>query len=88
MSAGAALVLQSVKNPPTVQETWVPALVRQDATGKGNGNPLQYSYLGNLMDRGVSQTATHRTARVGNDLASKPPPLKCYKPKAHPFVSK
>ena len=79
---------QMVKNLLAMQETWVQSLVWEDAAGKGNGNPLQYSCLGNPMDRGVWQAATHRTARVGKDLASKPPPLKCYRPKAHPSVSK
>ena len=27
--------------------------------GEGNGNPLQYSWLGNLMDRGAWQAAVH-----------------------------
>ena len=27
--------------------------------GKGNGNPLQYSYLENPMDRGAWQAAVH-----------------------------
>ena len=27
--------------------------------GEGNGNPLQYSCLENLMDRGVLQTTVH-----------------------------
>ena len=27
--------------------------------GKENGNPLQYSCLGNLMDRGAWHTTTH-----------------------------
>ena len=27
--------------------------------GKGNGNPLQYSYLGNPMDRGAWWATTH-----------------------------
>ena len=31
--------------------------------GEGNGNPLQYSCLGNLMDRGAWQTAVHGLAR-------------------------
>ena len=26
---------------------------------EGNGNPLQYSYLGNLMDRGAWQATVH-----------------------------
>ena len=27
--------------------------------GKGNGNPLQYSFLGNPMDRGAWQATVH-----------------------------
>ena len=27
--------------------------------GGGHGNPLQYSYLANLMDRGTLQTTVH-----------------------------
>ena len=27
--------------------------------GEGNGNPLQYSCLGNLMDRGAGQAMVH-----------------------------
>ena len=39
-----------------------------------NGNPLQYSCLENLMDIRACQTTVHGTARVGHDLATKPPP--------------
>jgi len=35
-------------------------------TGEGSGNPLQYSYLENPMDRGAWQVTVH-------DLATKPP---------------
>ena len=28
--------------------------------GVGNGNPLQYSFLGNPMDRGACQATVHR----------------------------
>ena len=31
--------------------------------GEGNGNPFQYSYLGNPMDRGAWQTTVHRVAQ-------------------------
>ena len=31
--------------------------------GGGHGNPLQYSCLGNPMDRGVWQTAAHEVAK-------------------------
>ena len=30
--------------------------------GEGNGNPLQYSCLGNSRDRGVWQATVHRVA--------------------------
>ena len=54
---GASLVAQSVKNLPATQETVcnsedagsIPGSER--STGEGNGNPLQYSCLGNSMDR-------------------------------------
>ena len=48
----------------------IPGLGR--STGEGNGNPLQYS-LKNPMDRGVCQAIVHGVARVGHDLATKPP---------------
>ena len=31
--------------------------------GEGNGNPLQYSYLENPMDRGAWQAAVHGVAK-------------------------
>ena len=31
--------------------------------GGGNGNPLQYSYLGNLTDRGAWQATVHGVAK-------------------------
>ena len=42
--------------------------------GKGNGFPLQYSCLGNPMDRGAWRATVHGIARVGHDSATKPPP--------------
>ena len=35
--------------------------------GGENGNPLQYSSLGNPMDRGAWRAAVHRVTRVGHD---------------------
>ena len=50
----ASLVTQLVKNLPTMQETQeIPGSKR--SPGVGNGNPLQYSCLGNPMDRGAWQ---------------------------------
>ena len=47
----------------------VPAWGRSFA--EGNGNPLQYSCLGNLIDRGAWQAAVHGVARTRNDLVTK-----------------
>ena len=39
--------------------------------GGGHGDPLQYSYLENPMDRGTWRAAAHRVQqRVGHDLAA------------------
>ena len=50
----------------------IPGLGR--SSGEGNGNPLQYSCMENPMDRGAWQATVHGIARVGHDLATKPPP--------------
>ena len=42
--------------------------------GEGNGNPLQYSCLGDPMDRGAWRATVHRIAGVGHNLATKPLP--------------
>ena len=42
--------------------------------GVGNGNSLQYFCLENFMDRGAWKAIVHGVARVGHDLATKPPP--------------
>ena len=39
--------------------------------GEGNGNPLQCSCLGNLMDRGAWQAASMGCKRARHDLATK-----------------
>ena len=60
-----------LKNPPTnARDTRSP--------GEGNGNPLQYSCLGNPMDRGT-WAAVHRIAKLEHDLATKPSPPTFYK---------
>ena len=46
------------------------------STGEGNGNPLQYSCLGNPMDRGAWQATVPGVQRVGHDLAIKQQQLK------------
>ena len=41
----------------------------------GHGNPLQYSYLGNPMDRGAWRAIVHGVKRVGHNFTTKPPEL-------------
>jgi len=48
-----------VKNPPVMQELQVLSLDKEDSPGGGNGNPLQYSWLENPMDRGAWQAIVH-----------------------------
>ena len=47
----------------------IPGLGR--CLGEGNGNPLQYSCLGNLMDREAWQATGHGVARVRHNFATK-----------------
>ena len=52
----ASLVAQLVKNPPAVQETWVPPLGCED---KGNSYPIWHSGLENSMDKRAWQATVH-----------------------------
>ena len=47
----------------------IPGLGR--SPGEGNGNPLQYSYLRNPMDRGAWQATVHGVTRVVHASATK-----------------
>ena len=81
----ASLVVQSVKNPPAMQGTaWsigdpdsIPASGR--SRWEENGNPLQYAWLGNPMDRRALWATVYGVARVGHDLETKPPPAVMWK---------
>ena len=63
-----------VKNPPAnAGDTGsVPGSGR--SPGEGNGNLLQYPYLGNPMDKGAWQATVHGVTRVRYNLVTKPPP--------------
>ena len=52
----------------------IPGLGR--SPGEGNGNPLQYSCLGNPTDRGAWWAIVYGVTRVRHNLATKPPPIK------------
>ena len=53
----------AVKNPPASagDRGLIPELGR--SPGEGNGNPLQYSCLGNPMERGAWQATVHGVAK-------------------------
>ena len=52
-------------------------------TGGGDGNPLQYSCLGNPMNRRAWWATIHGVARVGHDSAAKPPHVGKISPPRH-----
>ena len=56
-----------VKNPPakTGNKDLIPESGR--SPGEGNGNPLQYSYLRNPMDRGAWPATVHRVAKESDE---------------------
>ena len=66
---GASLVAQLVKNLPVMQETICSAENMGLISGsgmsprEGNSNALQYSCLGNPMDRGAWQAIVHETVK-------------------------
>ena len=47
--------------------------------GEGNGNPLQYSWLENPMDRGAWQAIVHGVTRSVHDLVTETPPTPVFK---------
>ena len=48
------------------------------SSGEGNGNPLQFSCLGNPVDRSAWWAAVHGATRIRHDLATKQPlPPQC-----------
>ena len=57
----ASLVVQLVKNPPALQESWVRSLGWEDPLEKETSTHSQYSGLENSMDyivRGVAKSQT------------------------------
>ena len=60
----------AVKNPPAIigDVGLIPGLGR--SPGERNGSPLQYSCLGNPMDRGAWQAAVHGVAKRWTRLST------------------
>ena len=48
---------------------WVLVLGMRRSPGGGNGNPLQYSYLENSMDRGAWGATVHGVAKSWTQLS-------------------
>ena len=67
---GTSLVAQTVKNLPAMQETQVRSLGQEDSPGGGHGNPLQYSCLGNPMDRGAWKVIVHGIPKSQTQLSN------------------
>ena len=55
--------LSVLKHPPTNAGYVVSIPGSRISPGEGNGNPLQYSYLRNPMDRGAWQATVHGVAK-------------------------
>ena len=61
----------AVKNPPANAVDMGSISVSGRSPGERNGNPLQYSYLENLMDWGAWWATVHGSQRVKHDLETK-----------------
>ena len=60
-----------IKNPPASEGDSGSIPGSGKSPGEGNGNPLQYSCLGNPMDRGPGGLQSMGSQRVGHGLGTK-----------------
>ena len=60
-------MFQTVKTLPASAGStgWIPG--SGESPGEGNSTPLQYSCLGNLMDRGVWRAAVHGVVSLATE---------------------
>ena len=58
-----------VKNPPANAGNMCSIPGSGRSPGEGNGNPLQYSCLGNPMDRGAWQATVHGVTKSQTQLS-------------------
>ena len=65
-----SLVALTIKNLPAMRKTRVRPLGWRSA-GEGNSYPLQYSYLGNAMDRGVWQATVPGFTKISPSALQK-----------------
>ena len=59
-----------VNNPPVNARDAGSIPASGISSGEGNGNPLQYSCLGNPMDRGTWQAIFHGVAKSRTQLSN------------------
>ena len=59
----SGLAVKNLLAMQAMQEMQVPSLGREDSPGEGNGIPLQYSCLENLMDRRAWRATVHVTSK-------------------------
>ena len=71
MFVEVSLVAQTVKNPPTMQETWVQSLGQEDLLEREMAtHPIQNSCLENSMDSGAWQITLHGVAKSWTQLSN------------------
>jgi len=70
MSVDNSLVAQTVKNLTAMRETWVRSLDWEDSPGGWHGNPLQYSFLENFLDRGDWWATIYGVAKSWTQLSN------------------
>ena len=59
-----------IKNPPANTGNLGPIPEMGRSPGEGNGNPLQYSCLGNPIDRGAWRSTVHGVPKSKTQLSS------------------
>ena len=62
---GGAVVSSLPASARKTRETLVQSVGWEDPLGEGHGNPLQYSWLENPMDRGAWQATVRGIAKSG-----------------------
>ena len=91
--SGSSLVVQLVKNPPEVQETWVQSLGREDPLEEGMATHSSILAWRIPMDRGawwttvcgvtksqtqLSDSAQHMSKTLGTEIGTCEVQMKCY----------
>ena len=68
MNIWASLVAQGIKNPPTIQETWVQSLGQEDPLEEGMATHSRILAWRIPMDRGAWRAAVHGVTKSWTQL--------------------